>query len=76
MTDVQERTQGNNAVGGVQKSVGEAKKKTAGAVRPLIGALTSGFAIAAVTGFAVGVAVGVAAGWRAAPSPPRWQVWR
>jgi hypothetical protein len=78
MADVQEKatTQVSDPVRGVEKSVREAKKKTGGAVRPLVGMLMSGFAIAATTGFVVGVAVGVVVGWRATPSPPRWQVWR
>jgi predicted MFS family arabinose efflux permease len=78
MTDIQERatTQVSDAAGGGEKGASAAKKKTAGAVRPVVGMLTGGLAIAAVTGFAVGVAVGVVVGWRATPSTPRWQVWR
>jgi hypothetical protein len=87
MTDLQERvtTQPSDAVEDVDKSgrafeegaVGAVDDTTGRAVGRLLGMLTSGFAIAATTGFVLGVAVGVVVGWRATPSaPPRWQVWR
>ena len=86
MTDLEERTttRPSDAVEGVETSgraveeggVDAVDDTTGSSVGRLVGMLTSGFAIAATTGFVLGVAVGVVVGWRATPSAPRWQVWR